>query len=74
MIRVSVLTIISLVIMAVGAVLSGTNDLQYSFVGYCWMLFNCACTSGYTLSMRYVGSNIQLPRYVFDAVAEIYLF
>jgi hypothetical protein len=56
------LTLASLAIMAVGAILAGANDLQYSTIGYFWMMINCLCTSSYTLCMRYVGSNIQLPK------------
>jgi GDP-mannose transporter len=56
--------------MALGAILAGANDLQYSTIGYFWMMVNCLCTSSYTLCMRYVGSNIQLPRYGFiDVIA-----
>jgi GDP-mannose transporter len=49
--------------MTLGALLAGVNDLEFSFVGYFWMIMNCLSTSGYVLYMRYASSTIQLPKF-----------
>lgn len=49
--------------MTLGAVLAGMNDLEYNFVGYCWMAVNCFFTAGYTLYMRYATANIKLSKF-----------
>ena len=43
--------------------MAGMNDLEFSFVGYCWMCVNCLLTAAYTLYMRYATSNIQLSKF-----------
>lgn len=42
--------------------MAGVNDLEFSWIGYFWMIVNCACTAFYTLYMRYVSVNVKLPR------------
>ena len=59
----TILTILSLVIMVAGAVLAGHEDLQFSFIGYFWMVLNCLFTASYVLYMRYASTNIKLPRF-----------
>lgn len=49
--------------MTFAAVAAGFNDLEYSIIGYFWMILNCFCTSGYVLYMRYASSNIKLPKF-----------
>lgn len=48
--------------MTVGAVMAGANDLQFSWIGYTWMIVNCVLTAVYTLYMRYVSVNVKLTR------------
>lgn len=37
---------ISVLVMIVGAVMAGANDLEFSAVGYFWMVMNCVFTAG----------------------------
>ena len=46
--------LLSLAIMATGAVLAGLNDINFDLVGYLWMGANCTSTAAYLLYMRYV--------------------
>ena len=48
--------------MTIGAVMSGLNDLEFSAIGYFWMVVNCGLTAFYTLYMRYVSVNVKLPK------------
>jgi GDP-mannose transporter len=59
----SFLTLLSVLIMVVGAALAGVNDLEFNFLGYVWMAINCAFTAGYVLYMRYASTSIKLPRF-----------
>jgi GDP-mannose transporter len=61
--RVTYVTITAILMMTIGAIMAGFNDLEFSFVGYCWMAVNCLCTSSYTLYMRYASTSIKLPRF-----------
>lgn len=61
--RSSWLTILSVLTMTLGAVLAGMNDLEFSWVGYMWMIINCLFTAAYTLYMRYATSNITLTKF-----------
>eukprot|EP01038_Epipyxis_sp_PR26KG_P008599 gene8599-11619_t len=61
--HVSWLTIVSIVVMTFGAVMSGANDLEFTLVGYSWMALNCIFTSSYTLYMRFASTNINLPKF-----------
>ena len=60
---VSYLTVASIVLMTIGAILAGANDLEFHALGYFWMILNCLCTAGYVLYMRFASTNIKLPRY-----------
>ncbi|CAE7851674.1 VRG4, partial [Symbiodinium sp. KB8] len=42
----------SAVMIVLGAVLTGYNDLAFNLTGYIWMGLNCAATLGYVLYMR----------------------
>lgn len=59
----SLLIILSVSLMTMGAVMAGLNDLQYTFKGYVWTGLNCLFTSSYILYMRYASSSINLPRF-----------
>lgn len=48
--------------MTIGAIMAGANDLQFTWVGYSWMLLNCIATAFYTLYMRFVSVNVKLSR------------
>jgi GDP-mannose transporter len=48
--------------MTIGAVMAGANDLQFSWIGYSWMIANCVATALYTLYMRFVSINVKLSR------------
>ena len=61
--KVSFLTVLSILVMVLGAVLAGVHDLQFSFLGYCFMGFNCLFTSGYVLYMRFASTTIKLPKF-----------
>lgn len=54
---------ISILLMTLGAIMAGANDLEFSLIGYCWVAVNCLCTSSYTLYMRYASTSIKLPRF-----------
>lgn len=60
---ISALVIISVLVMAVGSIMAGLNDLEFSVIGYFWMAVNCVFTSGYTLYMRYASTNIKLTKF-----------
>jgi len=49
--------------MTIGAILAGMNDLEFTVVGYFWMISNCLCTSSYILYMRHVSSTINLSKF-----------
>ncbi len=55
-------TTFSILIMTIGAIMAGANDLEFSLVGYMWMIVNCILTACYTLYMRYASVYINLPR------------
>jgi GDP-mannose transporter len=55
-------TAFAIILMTVGAIMAGANDIQFSFIGYFWMVSNCLLTSSYTLYMRYASVNINLPK------------
>jgi GDP-mannose transporter len=59
---VSNLTVISILVMTAGAALAGLNDLEFSWIGYFWMIMNCLSTSGYVLYTKYATSNIKLSK------------
>lgn len=61
--RVTPLTILSVAVMTIGAIMSGANDLQFTIIGYSWQALNCILTSSYTLYMRYASVNINLPKF-----------
>jgi len=61
--KVSFLTILSIFVMVLGAVLAGANDLQFSAIGYMFMGMNCIFTSGYVLYMRFASTTIKLPKF-----------
>ena len=61
--NVTKVTALSLFVMVMGAVLSSTADLEFSFLGYMWMSLNCLFTSGYVLYMRYVSTSMNLSRF-----------
>jgi GDP-mannose transporter len=61
--KVSVLTVLSIFIMVLGAVLAGANDLEFSFIGYACMGLNCFFTSGYVLYMRFVSTTVKVPKF-----------
>lgn len=52
----------SLVLMVLGAVLSGMSDAKFTFTGYVWMSLNCCTTAGYLLYMRYVMGSVRLSK------------
>jgi len=59
----SYLSILSVIIMTVGAILAGANDLEFDLRGYIWMILNCITTSSYVLYMRYASNNIKLSKF-----------
>jgi GDP-mannose transporter len=61
--KVSFLTVLSIFVMVLGAVLAGANDLQFSLIGYMLMGMNCIFTSGYVLYMRFASTTIKLPKF-----------
>ena len=52
---VSTLSLSAIFIMCIGAAFASANDLEFSWIGYFWMLVNCLCTASYTLYMRYAS-------------------
>ena len=44
--RVTILIILSVAVMAIGAIMAGVNDLEFNFIGYFWMGVNCTFTAG----------------------------
>jgi len=42
----------SMVLMVMGSVIAGYNDLQFDFNGYMWMFINCGLTASYVLYMK----------------------
>ena len=45
--------LVSLLLLVIGALLSGYHDLSFDAVGYQWMAVNCCCTAAYVLFLRY---------------------
>ena len=60
---ISWLTIISVLIMVLGAVMSAFNDIEFDSYGYFWMVANCICTASYSLYMRYATTNVILSKW-----------
>lgn len=58
----SVYTVVSIILMIAGAVMSGIHDLQFSLVGYLWVSLNCLLTASYILYMRYASTSIKLTK------------
>mmetsp|Transcript_7510 Transcript_7510/g.16436 ORF Transcript_7510/g.16436 Transcript_7510/m.16436 type:complete len:221 (+) Transcript_7510:252-914(+) len=56
------LTLASIAVIILSALLSGINDLEFSMQGYLWMLANCLFTAAYALYMRYLSVHIKLPK------------
>jgi drug/metabolite transporter (DMT)-like permease len=48
--NITFLTIVSLGVMTIGAVTAGAHDLEFSAIGYFWMLINCISTAGMLFS------------------------
>ena len=46
--NINFLTVIAVLVMTFGAAMAGANDLEFNYLGYFWMLVNCACTAGIT--------------------------
>ena len=60
--QVSVLSLLAILIMTVGAVFAGLNDIDFQWIGYFWMITNCVMTASYTLYMRFASRNIKIPK------------
>ncbi len=60
--HVSALSLLAVLIMTVGAVFAGLNDIEFHWIGYFWMITNCIMTASYTLYMRYASRNIKIPK------------
>jgi GDP-mannose transporter len=60
---VTYLTVSSILIMTLGAIMSAVHDLEFNFYGYCWMIANCVITCAYTLYMRFATTSIKLPKF-----------
>ena len=60
---VTVFTVLSVLVMTLGAVMAGANDLEFNLVGYFFMAINCLCTAGYVLIMRFASTTVKLPRF-----------
>jgi len=43
-----------ILVMVFASIIAGFNDLNFSFIGYVWMLCNCFVSAGYILYMRLV--------------------
>jgi GDP-mannose transporter len=61
--KVTSLTVLSIFIMVLGAVLAGAHDLEFSVTGYLYMGLNCFFTSGYVLYMRYASTTVKVPKF-----------
>jgi GDP-mannose transporter len=61
--HVSSLTVASLAVMTIGALLTGGSDIAFDVRGYAWMLANCMTTAAYVLKMRHATSTIKLSRF-----------
>jgi GDP-mannose transporter len=44
---ISTLTVVAVLIMTIGAIMAGLNDLDFNLRGYIWMIVNCFCTAGH---------------------------
>ena len=60
---VSWLTVASVLVMVLGAVMSAFNDMEFNAYGYFWMIMNCLCTAAYSLYMRYATTNVKLTKW-----------
>lgn len=60
--QVSALSLLAVLIMTIGAIFAGVNDIDFHWVGYFWMISNCIMTASYTLYMRYASRNIKIPK------------
>ena len=60
--HVSALSLLAILIMTVGAVFAGLNDIEFHWMGYFWMLTNCVMTASYTLYMRFATRSIKIPK------------
>eukprot|EP00124_Ichthyophonus_hoferi_P000771 Ihof_evm13s31 gene=Ihof_evmTU13s31 len=55
--------LISLILMVLGSLASGSTDLQFSPVGYMWMLANCASTGANALYIRKAKKDTSLGQW-----------
>ena len=57
------LTVISVLLMTLAAIMASFNDLEFNAMGYIWLVVNCLCTSSYVLYMRFASTNIKLTKW-----------
>jgi len=55
--------VVSVVIMVLGSVVAGLNDLAFDSVGYFWMLSNCVASAAYVLYMRFAIKKTKLSEW-----------
>eukprot|EP01031_Cornospumella_fuschlensis_P026020 gene26020-31422_t len=58
----SLSTILAIVLIIVGAVMSGLHDLHFHLLGYLYTLLNVACTTAYILYMRHAAAHVKLSK------------
>ena len=61
--HVSLGVVLTLGLMILAALLAGSNDLQFSLIGYIWTFFNCLSATGYVLYMRVAINGMDLDRF-----------
>lgn len=52
----------SILLMLVGAILAGYNDMHFDFVGYCWMFLNCCSTTFYVNYAKYAMDKYSMTK------------
>ena len=58
----SISTILAIILIIIGAVMSGLHDLHFHLLGYHYTLLNVLCTTAYILNMRHASAHVKLSK------------
>eukprot|EP01031_Cornospumella_fuschlensis_P025688 gene25688-31022_t len=69
----SLSTILAIILIIIGAVMSGLHDLHFHLLGYLYTLLNVLCTTAYILYMRHASAHVKLSKIEMEGLAFITL-
>ncbi len=56
-------TAVTLIVMLLASLLAASEDLEFDFIGYLWMIFNCFATTFYVLYIRYIVNYVRVSKF-----------